>query len=69
MSNHIEWVDAGSSSVSSTTTPGDYTDRFGSTNDGPALAFGEVVVEGTIEELRAFAAEIEQAVNHMEDDQ
>jgi len=69
MSNNIEWVDAGAGSVSYTTTPGEFQDRFGSTNDGPALACGEVVVEGTIEELRAFAAEIEQAVNHMEDDQ
>ena len=65
MSEHIEWVGAGRK-IESTAEPGEWSDGFGNTNTGTAIAFGGTVVEGSIEELKDFALRVTQAVNDLE---
>lgn len=56
MSNNIEWAEASTLSIAA---PKSITDPFGSTNERPALCFGDgVVVEGTRDELRVVAEKI-----------
>ena len=60
MSDSIEWIDTRHERPTFSVTPGEFTDPFGSSNDGPALAFGNVVVEAPTSE--AMAAWLEEAL-------
>lgn len=68
MSNKVEWIDAdAASTIEWTTTRGEWSDAFGSMNDGVAIGFGNVIVEGTLAELRDFIVRLEDAVGEIED--
>lgn len=49
MSNNTEWIEATDSIESF--EPGEFSDNFGSENDQAALGIGEVMIQGTPEEL------------------
>lgn len=55
MSEHIEWLTADGgrwTNLRFVSDPGDVSDGFGNTNDGPALYASGICIEGTVPQLR-----------------
>lgn len=69
MSNHIEWIDADAAAADMdwSITKGEFTDAFGTVNDGSAVTFGNVVLEGTVAELEDFLAHLQAQIFEIKD--